>query len=77
MRDCETLRNIEHFHLRDQQQYWFTETKENVFIKIDCVQFLEDWFGTPMWLHFLVLEHQYGRRDVMKMLYISKHCLNL
>ena len=29
------------------------------------VQFSEDWYGTPIWPLFFVLEHQYGRHDVI------------
>ena len=32
---------IERFHLRDQQPYWITETKESICIKIEF-QFQED-----------------------------------
>ena len=32
-------------------------------------QLPEDWFGTPTWPPFIVLGHQYGRRDVMWKLY--------
>ena len=29
------------------------------------VQFPEDWFGIPIWPAFFILEHQYGRHDVI------------
>ena len=55
---------IEYFHSRDYRPYWFTETKENICIKI---KFNSQRFslGHQHGRHFFVLGHQHGRRDVM------------
>ena len=55
---------MERFHSRDQQPYWFSETKESISIKIELNSrriSLVHHHGR----HFFVLEHQHGRRDVM------------
>ena len=55
---------MERFHSRDQQPYWFSETKESISIKIEFNSrriSLVHHHGR----HFFVLEHQHGRRDVM------------
>ena len=51
---------MERFHSRDYRPYWFTETKENICIKIERFS-----LGRQHGRHFFVLGHQYGRRDVM------------
>ena len=55
---------IERFHSRDYWPYWFTETKESIFIKIE---FNSQRFslGHQHDRHFFVLGHQHVRRDVM------------
>ena len=55
---------IERFHSRDYRPYWFTETKESIYIK---VEFNSQRFslGHQHGRHFFVLGHQHGRRDVM------------
>ena len=57
-----TVAPIERFHSRGQHPYKFTGTNERVSIRKKP----QDWFGTPTCGHcFIVLEHQYGRRNVM------------
>ena len=41
--------------------YW----NKGKFLNKKRVQLPPDWFGTPTWRLFIVLEHQYRRRDVM------------
>ena len=55
---------IERFHSRGHRPYWFSETKDNVCIKI---QFNSRRIGLvhQYGRRFFVLEHQYGRRDVI------------
>ena len=56
--------NIDHFHSRDQQPYWFNETKESICIKIEFSSkrvSLVHQYGR----HSFVLVHQHGHRDVM------------
>ena len=57
-------RVIECFHSRDYRPYWFTETKEIIYIKIE---FNSQRFslGHQHGHHFFVLGHQHGRCDVM------------
>ena len=47
------INSIDRFHSRDQRPYWFNETKESIYIKIE--------FNSQR----VSLVHQYGRRDVM------------
>ena len=58
------LLTIERFHSRGHRPYWFSETKDNVCIKI---QFNSRRIGLvhQYGRRFFVLEHQYGRRDVI------------
>ena len=53
---------VERFHLRDYRPYLFTETKENICIKIE---FISQRFslGHQHGRHFFVLGHQNGRCD--------------
>ena len=55
---------IERFHSRGHRPYWFSETKDNVCIKI---QFNSRRIGLvhQYGRRFFGLEHQYGRRDVI------------
>ena len=52
------------FSLDGHRPYWFSETKDNVCIKI---QFNSRRIGLvhQYGRRFFVLEHQYGRRDVI------------
>ena len=47
----------EHFHSRGQHQCKFIGTKKNGYIRT-CLEYLHG-------RRFIVLEHQYGRRDVL------------
>ena len=47
----------EHFHSRGQHQCKFIGTKKNGYIRT-CLEYLHG-------RRFVVLEHQYGRRDVL------------
>ena len=39
--------------------------KRDVYIRKDFSQLPQDWLARQHGRHFIVLEHQYGRRDVM------------
>ena len=58
------VKSIERFHSRGQHLCKFIKTKESVYIRKEFNSqriFLVHQHGR----HFIVLEHQYGRRDVM------------
>ena len=54
-KDNQTAYTIECFHSRDYRPYWFTETKESIYIKIE---FNSQRFslGHQHGRHFIVLE---------------------
>ena len=52
----------EPFHSRGQHLCKCLGKKESVYIR---KSFQQGWFGTPRWPRVIVLEHQYGRHDVM------------
>ena len=59
------LLQIQRFHSRGQHLCKFIGTKESVYIRKEFSQLPQDWLARQHGRRFIVLEHQYGRRDVM------------
>ena len=56
---------MERFHSHGQQLCKFIGTKESVYRGEEFSQLPQDWLARQQGRGFIVLEHQYGRRDVM------------